>query len=249
MATGVLVLGVGQATRLLRFVVDGYKSYDAQITFGVETDSLDATGAVTARHDMSGLDPTTVRDAARALTGDIEQVPPMVSAIKIDGKRLHQLAREGKDVDRPPRPVHVTRFDVTPTDDPLVWNAVVDCSAGTYVRSLAADIGHALGGGAHLSALRRTAVGRFTLDEATSLEEPNVLPTVEALRSLDRVVVSEELAPRISQGAVLGSGELTVTGDGPWAVVGDDERLLAVYERFGDDRLKPSMVLPPLVSG
>lgn len=249
MATGVLVIGVGQATRLLRFIVDGHKSYDAEITFGTETDSLDATGVVTATHDMKDLDPDAVRRAADALTGDIMQIPPMVSAIKIGGKRLHQLAREGKEVERDPRPVHVARFDLTATDDPLIWNAEVECSAGTYVRSLAGDLGHALGGGAHLSALRRTAVGPFGIDEATTLEEPTVLPVLEALRSLDRVAVSEEMARRVDQGAVLDSGELDVLGDGPWAVVDQSERLLAVYQRFGDARLKPSMVLPPLMSG
>lgn len=249
MATGVLVVGVGQATRLLRFVVDGAKTYEAEITFGVETDSLDATGSVTARHDMSSLDPAAVRRAAESLTGDIMQIPPMVSAVKIDGKRLHQLAREGKEVDRPPRPVHVARFDVEPTDDPLVWTAVVECSAGTYVRTLAADLGRALGGGANLSGLRRTAVGSFGIEEATPLEEPHVQPVREAVRSLDAVTVDQDLAQRVGQGAVFTPEELVVVGDGPWAVIGPSGRLLAVYERLGDGRLKPSMVLPPLVSG
>ena len=147
-ATGVLVLGVGRGTRLLRFLQLLPKSYEAEITFGTETSTLDAAGEVVATHDMTGLDPDAVRRGAAALTGDIEQVPPMVSALKVGGRRLHELAREGIEVEREARPVHVSRFDVEPTSDPLVWRAVVDCSSGTYVRSLAADLGHALGGGA-----------------------------------------------------------------------------------------------------
>lgn len=249
MATGVLVIGVGRATRLLRFITDGTKRYEAEITFGTETDSLDAEGVVTARHDMAGLSAHEVVSAAAGLTGDIMQIPPMVSAIKVDGKRLHQLAREGKEIDRQPRPVHVERFDVEPTDDPLVWTAVVECSAGTYVRSLAADLGSAIGGGAHLSALRRTHVGPYGLDEATSITEPVVLPVLEALRTLDRTVVSDTVADRVRQGAVFAVADLVVDGDGPWAVLGPEGDPLAVYERFGDTRLKPSMVLAPLVAG
>lgn len=249
MATGVLVIGVGRATRLLRFITEGSKTYEAEITLGVETDSLDADGEMTVRHDMA---PPTIEDvevAAGALTGHIMQIPPMVSAIKVDGRRLHQLAREGKEVEREPRPVHVMRFDVTATSDPMVWHAVVECSAGTYVRSLAADLGRALGGGAHLSALRRTAVGPFVIDEATEIDTPRLLPLAEALRTLEKVVVSDDLTGRVLQGAVLDVDDLSVSGDGPWAVMDQAGDPVAVYERFGDSRLKPSMVLAPLVSG
>ena len=123
MATGVLVLGVGRGTRLLTFITGVAKTYEATIRFGVETASLDADGEVTATHDMSGLDPAAVRAGAAELTGDLLQVPPMVSALKVDGRRLHELAREGVEVERRPRPVSVTRFDVAPTPDPLVWTA------------------------------------------------------------------------------------------------------------------------------
>lgn len=249
MATGVLVVGVGRATRLLRYITEGTKRYEAEITFGVETDSLDADGEVTVHHEMAPPTTEAVERAARELTGDIMQVPPMVSALKVGGKRLHQLAREGKEVEREPRPVHVERFAVTSTDDPMVWRAVVECSAGTYVRVLAADLGRALGGGAHLSALRRTAVGPFVAEEATPVETPRVLPLVEALRTLEKVVVSDTLARRVLQGAVLGEDDLAVTGDGPWAVVDSGGEPLAVYERFGMSDLKPSMVLAPVVSG
>ena len=115
-ATGVLVLGVGHATRLLRFLTVLPKRYEGEIVLGTETTTLDAAGEITATHDMSRVTDDQVRAAANRLTGDLMQVPPMVSAIKIDGKRLHELAREGKEVDRPPRPVRVDRFDVEPVE-------------------------------------------------------------------------------------------------------------------------------------
>ena len=248
MATGVLVLGVGRATRLLTFITGVAKTYEATIAFGVETDSLDADGQVTATHDMSGLDPAAVRAAAAQLTGDLLQVPPMVSALKVEGRRLHELAREGVEVERAPRPVTVRRFEVTPTDDPLEWTAVVDCSSGTYVRSLAADLGRALGGGAHLSALRRTAVGPFELSEAHDLEHLQLLGMVEGVRHLGHVVVDDELAAAVRHGRVLDAEQLGLpapigTDAGPWAVLSGDGELLAVYQRRDDRRAKPAIVL------
>ena len=248
MATGVLVLGVGRATRLLTFITGVAKTYEATIRFGVETDSLDADGQVTATHDMSGMDPAAVRAAAALLTGDLLQVPPMVSALKVDGRRLHELAREGVEVERAPRPVTVRRFEVTPTDDPLEWTAVVDCSSGTYVRSLAADLGRALGGGAHLSALRRTAVGPFELSEAHDLEHLQLLGMVEGVRHLGHVVVDDELAAAVRHGRVLDAEQLGLpapigTDAGPWAVLSGDGELLAVYQRRDDRRAKPAIVL------
>lgn len=145
-ATGVLLLGIGRVTRLLKYLTALPKTYTCEIVFGTETSTLDAAGEVTATHDMSGLTFAQVEAAVPQLTGDIMQIPPMVSAVKIDGKRLHQLAREGIEVERAPRPVTIHRFTVAPTNDPLVVTAEVECSSGTYVRTLAADLGHALGG-------------------------------------------------------------------------------------------------------
>ncbi len=249
MATGVLVLGVGRATRLLTFVTGVDKTYEARITLGVETDSLDADGEVTARHDMAPPAAAQVVAAARTLTGPMEQVPPMVSAVKVDGRRLHQLAREGKEVERAARPVVVRQFDVRPTEDPLVWDATVTCSSGTYVRVLAADLGRALGGGAHLSALRRTRVGPFLLEEATPLEELVLLPAAAGVRHLPQVVVDDGVAARVGVGQVLGRDELGVPaeGDGPWAVLDGAGQVLAVYAAHRHGTVKPSFVLavPP----
>jgi tRNA pseudouridine55 synthase len=244
-ATGVLVLGVGKATRLLRFLTDLPKSYVGEIVLGVETSTLDAAGEITATHDMSGVTDEQVRAATVPLTGAIEQIPPMVSAIKIDGKRLHELARQGIEVDRPPRPVTVYRYDVEPVDgEPGVWRCEVDCSSGTYVRTLAADLGAALGGGAHLRSLRRTAVGGFTIDDAGTIEAPTLRPIADAVRHFDQVIADEAMAIDVGHGKLFDRERLGV-GDasGPWAVCDEAGELLAVYQAH-KGATKPAVVIP-----
>ena len=248
-ATGVLLLGVGRVTRLLRFLTALPKTYETEIVLGVETDTLDDSGQVVATHDMDGVTLDALRAAAAGLTGPILQVPPMVSAVKIDGKRLHQLAREGIEVDRPARPVTVYRFAIEPTDSPLVVRAVVECSSGTYVRTLAADLGHALGGGAHLRNLRRTAIGSFTLAEARPLEEIVVIAPAEALRDYPSVVVRDDILAAVGHGKVLAATDLGVEGDGPWAVLAESGDLLAVYEPHRDGTVKPAVVVAPSTGG
>jgi tRNA pseudouridine55 synthase len=239
-ATGVLLVGVGSVTRLMRFLSGADKCYEGEVVFGVETSTLDAGGEVTARHEMTvGLDDVR-RAVADHLVGAIEQVPPMVSALKVGGRRLHELAREGVEVERAPRPVIVRRFGTESTDDPLVYRIEVECSSGTYIRSLAADLGRLLGGGAHLRALRRTAVGSFGLAEARPLDALELLPPRAAVRDLPAVTVDGDTATRIAHGAVLDRlGE----GDGPWAVFDPAGELLAVYERHGTAAVKPAVVL------
>ena len=161
-ATGVLLVGLGRATRLMRFLTALPKTYVAEIVLGTATSTLDASGEVVGEWDMSAVTPDRSAAAAAALTGAIEQVPPMVSAVKIGGRRLHELARQGIEVERPPRKVTVYRFDVEPDPErPGVYRAEVECSSGTYIRVLADDIGTALGGGAHIGLLRRTRIGSF----------------------------------------------------------------------------------------
>jgi tRNA pseudouridine55 synthase len=240
-ATGVLVVGVGNVTRLMRFVGDGRKRYTGEVVLGTETASLDADGAVVATHDMAGV---TVDDARRAvaahLVGDIEQVPPMVSAIRVDGRRLHELAREGIEVERAPRPVTIDRFDVVATDEPGVLAIDVTCSGGTYVRTLAADLGHLLGGGAHLRNLRRTAVGPFTIDEARGPDDVELLAPLAAVRGITLVAVDDDVAALVANGRVLPAPD---DGSGPWALVAAGDRLLAVYEPFRDGQAKPAVVV------
>lgn len=238
-ATGVLLVGVGRTTRLLRFLTDLGKTYTGDVVFGTTTDTLDAAGRVTAVFDMSDLTLERVRDAIAAhLVGDIMQVPPMVSALKVDGRRLHELAREGVDVDRLPRAVTVRRFEVRPTGDPLVVAIEVECSKGTYVRTLADDLGRLCGGGAHLRALRRTAVGGFTIDDAETPDAAPLRPVTDAVRHLQHATVDTATAAMVRHGRVLPRFD----GEGPWAVIDEEGDLLAVYEPHGDGA-KPAVVV------
>jgi tRNA pseudouridine55 synthase len=250
-ATGVLVLGVGQATRLLRYCTELPKQYVGEIVFGIATSTLDAAGEVTAEVDMRHLTPSAVQHAAAAFVGDIEQVPPMVSAVKVGGRRLHELAREGKEVERAPRPVTVYRYDLEPLDPTADGNPVyrchVECSSGTYVRTLAADLGEALGGVAHLRALRRTAVGPFTLDGARPLEaldRARLLPLSAAVAHLDAARVDAPTAALVANGRILDAEALRATSTGPYAVFDEDDRLLAIYEHHPKSGgFKPALVL------
>ncbi len=243
-ATGVLLLGVGRATRLLRFLTDLPKTYTTTVVLGTETDTLDDSGTVSATHDMTGISPSRIAEVAAGFIGDILQVPPMVSAVKIDGKRLHQLAREGIEVDRPARPVTVHALEVSAIDEADgTFRIAVTCSSGTYVRTLAADIGAALGGGAHLRDLRRTAIGSFTEAEAAPIDEAVLLSPAEGLRDYPAVTVAGEAAKAVGHGKVLERVELGVVGVGPWRVLDDSGDLLAVYESRGNERVKPAVVL------
>ena len=250
-ATGVLLLGFGKVTRLLSYLTALPKSYVGEVVLGVETDTLDAAGQVTASHDMRTVTLEQARAAAGAFVGDIEQIPPMVSAVKIGGKRLHELARAGETVERPPRPVTVHRLHLeeahpATADHAMVLRIEVDCSSGTYIRTRADALGHALGGGAHLRALRRTAIGSFGLTEARPLEQLEILAPAVALRDYPAVTVGDEVAARIANGAVLSRAELGVgggEGEGPWGVLSACGDLLAVYEARDRDSVKPAVVL------
>jgi tRNA pseudouridine55 synthase len=245
-ATGVLLVGLGRATRLLRFLSPLGKVYTAEIVLGTATSTLDASGVVVGTWDMRGVTLDQARAAARALTGPIMQVPPMVSAVKVDGRRLHQLAREGVEVERPARPVTVDRFELAAGDTPGVLRAEVACSSGTYVRVLAADLGAALGGGAFVRNLRRTAIGSFTEAEARrldTLDAASVLAPAEAMRDLDQVPVPPEMVASAARGLPLDRVPLGASGHGPWALTeGAGGRLLAVYGPTGTDRIRPLVV-------
>ena len=174
MATGVLVVGIERATKLLGHLALTTKTYTATIRLGASTTTDDAEGEVTGGSTAAGIDEAAVLAAMAPLTGDIEQVPSSVSAIKVDGKRAHQLVREGEAVQLKPRPVHVEEFSAQALrrdGDFLDVDVTVDCSSGTYVRALARDLGAALGVGGHLTALRRTRVGPYALDHAITLDD------------------------------------------------------------------------------
>jgi tRNA pseudouridine55 synthase len=171
----------------------------------------------------------------------------MVSAVKVGGRRLHELAREGIEVERKPRPVTVYRFDTSPDPArPGVYRAMVECSSGTYVRVLADDLGRALGGAAHLDHLRRTQIGSFGEADMRPLEAigPDaLLSPAEAMRDLEAVRVDDDVAASVRTGLALDRVPLGAVGEGPWAMLDATGALLAVYEATGTDRIRPLVVV------
>ena len=246
-ATGVLLVGLGRVTRLLRFLTALPKTYVTDIVLGVATSTLDASGDVVGTYDMGGVGPEAVQQAAAGLTGEIEQVPPMVSAVKVGGRRLHDLARQGIEVERAPRAVTVYRFETEPDPArPGVYRATVECSSGTYIRVLAQDLGEALGGGAHVANLRRTRIGSFgelEMRPLDRLDEAALLTAAEAMRDLEAVTVGSDVAASIRTGLPLDRVPLGATGEGPWAMLDESGTLLAVYEATGTDRIRPAVVV------
>jgi tRNA pseudouridine55 synthase len=247
-ATGVLVIALGRATRLLPFLPMEPKRYLAGIVFGSETDTLDAAGSVTGTAPVDGIDREAVVSGLERLTGPQEQVPPMVSAVKLDGERLYRKARRGETVERSPRPIVVHALELLDFEagPPPRATVEVTCSGGTYVRVLAADLGRSLGSLAHLASLRRTAVGAFTEREASTLAELEALPSLEealidpaaAMRSASVRKLSEREAAALATGQTLdptGAGE-------PVAALDPDGRLVAVIQDDGG-RARPKVVL------
>ena len=233
MATGVLVLGVEKATRLLGHLMLTEKAYDATVRLGVATTTDDAEGEPTVVVATSGLDEATVRAAAATFVGRLEQVPSAVSAIKVDGRRAYARVRAGEDVELAPRSVTVHDLVV---HDVRLGDAVVDldvsvrCSSGTYIRAIARDLGAALGVGGHLTALRRTAVGPYDLGLARTLEQLgeqfDVLPIAAAARTgFDSVDLTDEQAADVRFGRAL---DLAVPG--LTAVFDPSGEFLALYE-------------------
>jgi len=251
MATGLLVLGVGRATRLLRYIQEGTKQYVARIAFGVATDTLDADGAILEREPMD-FTPEQLRATAARFVGVTSQLPPMVSAIKVGGRRLYELAREGIEVERKPRTVEIHEIEileVTPGPYPEAEIAV-KCGSGTCIRTLADDLARTLGGRAHLTALRRTAIGphhvndAFTVDALDALDDPagTVLGMSAGLGDLDLVVVDPDTVPGVSNGVVFTSAAIGAAEPGSYRFVDVDGRLLAVYVSDGR-RAKPEVVV------
>jgi tRNA pseudouridine55 synthase len=242
MATGVLVLGVGRATKLLTFLVGCDKEYAATVRLGQATVTDDAEGEVVASADAAGVTRSVLDAAVARLTGGIEQVPSSVSAIKIDGQRSYARVRSGEDVQLAARPVTVSRFavlDVRPVGACLDVDAEVEVSSGTYVRALARDLGAALGVGGHLTALRRTRVGRFGIGDAVPLEtlEPGapvpLLPMGEAARG--QFAVHELTA---EEAAAVGYGRRIPAareGDPVVAALAPDGSLVAMLDESGPE--------------
>lgn len=256
MATGLLVVGVGRATRLLRFVQEEPKVYEATALFGVATDSLDADGAVLERSPMP-VTADEVESVMARFVGTIHQVPPMVSAKRVGGKRLYELAREGKEIEREARPVTIhglELLDFGPSDYPEVTFRVT-CGTGTYVRTLADDLAAALGGRAHLTALRRTANGSLLVDDASPIEvlvaaaepgepHPAMVEPGAGLPDLQSAVLDDALSHAVRNGVAFGRSLLAPDiEDGPVRLFDTRQRLLAVYRAEGT-RMTAEVVLP-----
>ncbi|HXY72462.1 MAG TPA: tRNA pseudouridine(55) synthase TruB [Actinomycetota bacterium] len=241
-ATGLLLMASGRATRLLRFVGDLEKEYEGTGVLGVETDTLDADGAAVGGdpEEAARVGVDELRDAMAAFVGEIEQVPPAYSAVKVRGERLHRAARRGEAVAAPPRTVRVEAFDLRAFEPPS-FEFRVACSRGTYVRTLVADTGARLGCGAHLTRLRRTAIGPFRVEDARPPDDPAApAEPAAALGHLARVAVTDEEATAVSHGRLLGPAGI----DGPYRVHGPDGTLLGIYHDEGPKGV-PDVVLVP----
>ncbi len=257
-ATGVLLIMAGYATRLAQFLVETEKEYCGLMHLGVATDTQDADGKVIATGDISGIERAQVERALAPLRGDIEQIPPMTSAVKRNGERLYVLARKGIAVERAPRPIRIERYEITSFAPPVVGFEVV-CSKGTYVRTLVADVGEQLGCGAHVSELRRTRVGRFDSETAIPLAEfegsKGHVETFgyslfDAVQQFPALLLNESEAERVSEGGSIEveaarlespSEHLRLTADG--------DRLMAIARReWGEDgaavTVRPIRVFP-----
>ncbi len=248
MATGLLVIAVGASTRLLRFAQSETKRYEGVVTFGVRTDSLDADGEVLERREVPALSAEVVNEQATAMLGPQQQTPPMVSAIKVKGRRLHALAREGVEVEREPRAIRIDEFHLSPLGEDT-WSFEVVCSTGTYVRVLLSDLAERLGTIGHLSALRRVASGHhevrdaltyFEFEDRVSLGAGVLAPPRAFVEHLASVTVSEEDEHRFRQGQRV---SLDVAGDGEIAALNAAGSLVAVVRRRGDN-FQPVVVLP-----
>jgi tRNA pseudouridine55 synthase len=237
MATGLLVLGVGRATRLLRYLGELPKTYAATGRLGEETDTLDADGEIvrTAPVDVSLAE---VERACASLVGESMQTPPAYSAVKVGGRKLYEAARRGEVLEAPARPIRVDAFVVSAFDGRDL-EARITCSAGTYVRGLVADVGRSLGCGAHLVRLRRTAIGSFRVQEARPPGEGALEPVERAVRHLPSIVLEPEEARAASHGRPLGPAGIL----GPYAVLDPEGAVVGIYRDEGP-MARPEVILP-----
>ncbi|MBI1756172.1 MAG: tRNA pseudouridine(55) synthase TruB [Fimbriimonas ginsengisoli] len=242
-ATGLLVVAVGPATRFLQYLPLEPKEYVGTIRFGVETETFDGEGAVVAQHPAPDDLPGAVERALPAFRGLIKQVPPMFSAVKVEGKPLYKYAREGKELERAERTVHIGLLEIVSVDPPDV-EVRVECSGGTYVRTLAHDLGRAVGCGAHLARLSRVRVGRFTLGDACSVEalsKEHVIRLASALEPMPLAQLTESQVTDVREGRAVASPE--AFEDDHVALLGPDGEAFGVA-RVQGNLLQPECVIP-----
>lgn len=251
MASGLLPICLGDATRIAGFILEGDKGYEGVIQLGQDTDTWDATGKVVAESDASGLDADRVRAAVEAMQGEYWQTPPMYSAVRVGGKRLYELARQGEEIERRPRKVHLYSIEMVEYDTAAHRVTIrVQCSKGTYIRAIAYELGEALGVGAHLMGLRRLASGPFSLEKALPLEkilswmaegrkeeiEARVISMADALSDMPTLRLDEERSRKVAYGKILGGRDLASGGwqsggeESRVRILAPDGRLLAVAE-------------------
>ncbi|MDT5331473.1 MAG: tRNA pseudouridine55 synthase [Mycobacterium sp.] len=249
MATGVLVVGIERATKILGLLTATDKSYSATIRLGQATSTEDAEGEVLQIVSADDVTDAQIGEAVAGLRGEIAQVPSAVSAIKVGGQRAYKLAREGQAVELPPRSVRIDRFDVLAVRHRhglVDVDVEVDCSSGTYIRALARDVGADLGVGGHLTALRRTRVGRFGLEQARTLDELADGPTLSysldeaCLQSFPRRDLTAEEAEDTRHGRPLKPAGI----EGIYAATAPDGQVIALLND-GAERTKPVVVLRP----
>ncbi|MEN6357778.1 MAG: tRNA pseudouridine(55) synthase TruB [Armatimonadota bacterium] len=258
MATGVLVVCLGRATRIVEYLMGTPKEYIARMVLGQSTDSEDSTGGITSETDASFVTREVLETAVKSFVGEIIQVPPMVSAVKHEGQRLYKLARQGKSVEREGRKITIYSLDLLDfaPGNQAQAQIRVECSSGTYIRTLCSDIGDRLGCGAHMSALERTRVGSFTIEKSLTIDQlytakdeghlgSFVSDINTALEGMPSIVVSEQGADDIQHGRMVAVGSEYKTGITVRAL-SDDGNLIAVCEVAdldGSRILKPRKVL------
>ncbi len=248
-ATGILILGVGKATRLLKFITDLPKRYTATMVLGTETTTLDAEGEITNVQSGIGVSLESLQQVATQFVGAILQTPPMVSAVKVDGKRLYEIAREGREIERKPRSVHVHHLSIEHTSEKDIYKIHVTCGSGTYIRSLVSDIAQAAGTIAHVGSLRRNSIGSFNDSDANTIEEIKVIGMESGLRDYSQIVVNEADAALIRVGNVFQKNHFDLQGiPEPWAFTDEQGKLLAVYKLHKGGTIKPDVVIPAEIS-
>ncbi|MGG5252906.1 tRNA pseudouridine(55) synthase TruB [Neobacillus sp. SM06] len=260
--TGVLPICIGRATKVAEYITDAGKAYIGEVTIGFSTTTEDASGEIVEQKAVDRMIPNEEIAAVFAsLTGEIEQTPPMYSAVKVNGKRLYEYARQGIEVERPTRKVKIYKLELLSDEwiaegDTLKFSFSVDCSKGTYIRTLAVMIGEKLGFPAHMSKLQRIRSASFTLDDCLTLEEVAekmekgemeqwLLPLERALSHLPKYAINDKVAEKVKNGALLRVPDELEKTEGPIAVETADGGVLAIYARHPQKQgiLKPVKVL------
>lgn len=250
-ATGLLVVAIGNITRLLDYFQAKTKRYVGEVVFGVETDSYDSSGAVISRSEVRALDFARLEQALASMRGEISQLPPVVSALKVKGKKLYEYHRESQEVEIKSRTVHIYSISYSPGDEPNVIRIEVVCGPGTYIRSIAHDLGQALETGAHLRNLRRIQSGSFSVDGAHELEKigpETIMDPASALRDFRIVGVEGAIATKARRGSKITlegeESDQLILFDTAMGALAEWDQLIGLFSRESGELYRASVVLP-----